>query len=140
MGKHHNPYAPEFRAQMVELVKAGRSPEELAREFEPTAQTIYNWVAQSDRDSGRRHDGLTTAEREELTRLRRENRQLRLEREILSKAAAWLRGRPERCPRRVRIHESEPGHIAHCDDGAIAANFGQRLLRVAGAQPIETIV
>ncbi|NRO99804.1 hypothetical protein GWC77_28895 [Paraburkholderia sp. NMBU_R16] len=36
MGKHHNPYAPEFRAQMVELVKAGRSPEELAREFEPT--------------------------------------------------------------------------------------------------------
>lgn len=91
MGKHHNPYAPEFRAQMVELVKAGRSPEELAREFEPTAQTIYNWVAQSDRDSGKRHDGLTTAEREELTRLRRENRQLRLEREILSN---FLSGRP----------------------------------------------
>jgi transposase len=90
MGKHHNPYAPQFRAQMVELVKAGRSPEELAREFEPSAQTIYNWVAQSDRDSGKRHDGLTTAEREELTRLRRKVRQLELEREILSKAAAWF--------------------------------------------------
>ena len=90
MGKHRNPYAPEFRAQMVELVKAGRSPEELAREFEPTAQTIYNWVAQADRDTGKRHDGLTTAEREELTRLRRKVRQLELEREILSKAAAWF--------------------------------------------------
>ncbi|NRO98510.1 transposase [Paraburkholderia sp. NMBU_R16] len=90
MGKHHNPYAPEFRAQMVELVKAGRSPEELAREFEPTAQTIYNWVAQADLDTGKRHDGLTTAEREELTRLRRKVRQLELEREILSKAAAWF--------------------------------------------------
>ena len=71
-------YPAEFRAQMVELVRAGRTPEELAKEFEPTAQTIYNWVAQTDRDSGKRHDGLTTAEREELTRLRRENRQLKL--------------------------------------------------------------
>jgi len=90
MGKHRNPYPPEFRAQIVELVKAGRTPEELAQEFEPTAQTIYNWVAQADRDTGKRHDGLTTSEREELTRLRRENRQLKLEREILSKAAAWF--------------------------------------------------
>jgi len=90
MGKHRNPYPPEFRVQLVELVKAGRSPEELAREFEPTAQTIYNWVAQSDRDAGKRHDGLTTSEREELTRLRRKVRQLELERDILSKAAAWF--------------------------------------------------
>lgn len=90
MGKHRNPYAPEFRTQMVELVKAGRTPEELAGEFEPTAQTIYNWVAQADRDSGKRHDGLTTAEREELTRLRRKVRQLEVESEILSKAAAWF--------------------------------------------------
>jgi hypothetical protein len=55
---------------------------------EPSAQAIRNWVAQADRDEGRREDGLTTAERDELSRLRRENRQLRLEREILSKAAA----------------------------------------------------
>jgi len=90
MAKTRLPYTPEFRRQMVELVRVGRSPEELAREFEPTAQSIRNWVAQAGRDAGRRGDGLTTAEREELNRLRRENRQLRLEREILSKAAAWF--------------------------------------------------
>ena len=75
---------------MVELVQAGRSPEALAREFEPTAQSIRNWVAQAARDSGRGDGGLTTAERQELSRLRHENRQLRQEREILSKAAAWF--------------------------------------------------
>jgi transposase len=90
MGRHRAPYPAEFRAQMVELVKAGRTPEELAREFEPTAQTIINWVAQADRDTGMRQDGLTTAERQELTRLRRENRQLKIERDILSHAAAWF--------------------------------------------------
>ncbi|MGF6374520.1 transposase [Paraburkholderia sp. RAU6.4a] len=51
MGKHRTPYPAEFRAQMVELLKAGRRPEELEKEFEPTAQTIYNWVAQADRDT-----------------------------------------------------------------------------------------
>jgi transposase len=89
MAKHRTPYPAEFRAQLVELVKAGRRPEELEKEFEPTAQTIYNWVAQADRDTGVRHDGLTTAERQELTRLRREVRQLKMERDILSHAAAW---------------------------------------------------
>ena len=83
-------YAPEFRRQIVELVRAGRCPEELGREFEPSAQAIRNWVAQADRDEGRRGDGLTSDEREELRRLRRENRQLRQEREILAKAAAWF--------------------------------------------------
>ena len=72
-------------------VGPGRShAEDLAREFEPTAQSISNWVAQSDRDAGRRTDGLTTAERTELTQLRREDRRLKLERDILSKAAAWF--------------------------------------------------
>jgi transposase len=72
------------------MVRAGRSPSELAREFEPTASAIRGWVAQADRDEGKRADGLKTDEREELTRLRRENSQLKLEREILSKAAAWF--------------------------------------------------
>ena len=90
MPKTRTAYPPAFRQQMIELVRAGRSPEDLAREFEPTAQTIRNWVAQADRDEGRRNDGLTTAEREELRRLRRENRRLREEREILSKATAWF--------------------------------------------------
>ena len=75
---------------MIELVHAGRTPEELAHEFEPTAQSIRNWVAQWERNAGRGDGGLTTAEREELSRLRRENRQLRLEWEILSKAAPWF--------------------------------------------------
>jgi transposase len=90
MGKKKRPYAAEFRGRMIELVRAGRSPESLAEEFEPTAQSIRNWVAQADRDEGRRADGLTSAEHEELTRLKRENRQLKLERDILSKAAAWF--------------------------------------------------
>ena len=59
-------YAPEFRRQMVELVRAGRTPEELAREFEPTVNTIRKWVEQHDLDEGRRADGLTTEERREL--------------------------------------------------------------------------
>ena len=90
MPKTRKPYPPEFREQMVALVRAGRSPEELSREFEPSAQSISNWVAQADRDEGKRKDGATSAEREELRRLRKENRQLKLEREILSKAAAWF--------------------------------------------------
>ena len=84
------PYAPEFRQQMIDLVRAGRNPESLSREFEPTAQTIHNWVRQADLDDGRRHDGATSAEREELRRLRRDNKRLRQEREILAKAAAWF--------------------------------------------------
>jgi len=90
MPRTRPPYSPEFRQQIIELVQAGRSPEELAREFEPTAQTIGNWVKQADLDDGRRQDGLTTAERQELVRLRREIKQVRLEREILAKAAAWF--------------------------------------------------
>ena len=84
------PYPPEFREQLVALVRAGRTPEDLAREFEPTAQSIANWLVQARRDSGIRRDGLTTPERTELTQLRLENRPLKLERDILSKAAAWF--------------------------------------------------
>src|SRR6202046_432465 len=90
MAKTRGAYPPEFRRQMVELVHAGRTPEELAHEFEPTAQSIRNWVAQWERNAGRDDGGLTTAERAELSRLRRENRQLRLEWEILSNACPGL--------------------------------------------------
>ncbi len=90
MPQGRRPYPMEFRQRIIELVRAGRSPTELAREFEPTAESINAWVKQADRDEGRREDGLTTQEREELRRLRRENRQLRLEREILAKATAWF--------------------------------------------------
>ena len=100
MPRTRKPYAAEFRRQMVELVRAGRNPEELAREFEPSAQSIRNWVVQADRDEGRRKDGLTTEERQELSRLRRENRRLREEREILSKAAAWFARETDSIPRK----------------------------------------
>jgi len=90
MPQNHRPYPPEFRQRIIELVRKGRTPEELGRQFEPSAQCIRNWVRQADRDEGRRQDGLTTAEQEELGRLRRENRTLREEREILKKAAAWF--------------------------------------------------
>ena len=90
MPRTREPYPPDFRQQMIELVKAGRSPEELSREFEPTAQTIHNWVRKTDLDAGVRSDGLTSLEREELRRLRRENKQLRVKWEILKKAVAWF--------------------------------------------------
>ena len=87
------PYPAEFRRQMVELVRAGRKPTQLAREFGVTAQSISTWVAQAAADSGkpaRNMDLLGNAEREELARLRRENRQLKLERDILATATAWF--------------------------------------------------
>lgn len=83
-------YRAPFREQLVELVRAGRPPEELSREFKPTAQTIHNCVAQYERDRGTRKDGPTTVEQIELRQLRREVRQLKLEREILSKPGAWF--------------------------------------------------
>ena len=72
MPKSHARYAPEYRRRMVELVRAGRSPDDLAKEFEPTAQSIRNWVAQAERDAGRRLDGLTSDDRQELTAAARE--------------------------------------------------------------------
>jgi len=90
MPRTRRAYPPEFRRQIVELVRAGRSMAELAREFEPTYETIRKWVRQADLDEGNGAGGPTTDEKEELRRLRRENRQLKLEREILAKAAAWF--------------------------------------------------
>lgn len=83
-------YPPEFRQKLIELVASGRSPEELAKEFEPSAQTIRNWVKRAEADGGKRRDMLTSAEREELTKLRRELKQVKLEREILAKATTWF--------------------------------------------------
>ena len=97
MPRTRPPYPTEFRRQMVELVRAGRDPNDPARELEPSAPAIRDWVAAADRSEGRREAkpppadrSLTAAERDELVRLRRENRQLKLERDILSRATAWF--------------------------------------------------
>lgn len=83
------PYPPEFRRQMVELVRSGRTADDLQREFRVSRESIRLWVAQAEREESDR-EALKPDERAELERLRRENRQLRLERDILSKAAAWF--------------------------------------------------
>ena len=84
-------YAPEFRAEAVRLVReGGRNPEQLARDLGCTAQSIRTWVRQAELDDGRRTGGLTTAEREELRRLRAEVRVLTMERDLLKKAAAFF--------------------------------------------------
>ena len=71
MGKRKR-YSAELRLQLVRLVRSGRTWEELAGEFEPSAQAIWNWVKQAELDEGTRTDGLKTEELEELARLRRE--------------------------------------------------------------------
>ena len=88
MQRYRAAYPPEFRRQMMEEVRSGRTPEDGAREFEPTAQSISTWVKQAERDAGNRADGPTSAQREERGRLRRENHRLRQQRDILAKAAA----------------------------------------------------
>jgi len=90
MPKSRPPYPPEFRQRIIELVRNGRTPESLAEQFEPSAQTIRNWLAQANREARERSDGLTTDEREELRRLWRQNKTLREEPEILKKAAVWF--------------------------------------------------
>ena len=90
MARTRPPYPEEYREQIIALALSGRPLTELAEEFEPTYETIRKWVRQAERDGGLTTAGLTSDEREELRRLRRENRKLRLEREILAKATAWF--------------------------------------------------
>jgi transposase len=99
MPKSKPPYPAEFRQQIIELARAGRTPAELSREFGPSAQSIGNWITQSARDSGKPlpgKEGLSTAEREELVRLRRKLRQVEQERDILVKATAWFAARHDK--------------------------------------------
>ncbi len=91
MPKSKPPYPPEFRTEAIRLAQtSGRSHSAIARELGMTTETLRQWLKQADVDEGRRSDGLTIEEQEELRRLRRENRILREEREILVKAAAFF--------------------------------------------------
>jgi transposase-like protein len=136
MPKSHVPYSPEFRARIIELVRKGRTPEQLARQFEPSAQAIRNWVRQADRDAGHREDGLTTTEQEELRRLRRENRTLREEREIL-KNTCGAPGAGPPAGRETRRAARRPRQVIHHSDHGsqyTSITFGLRC-REAGVQP-----
>lgn len=99
MPRTRPPYPTEFREQIVEFARLGRAPAELSREFGCSAQTITNWVAQAAVDAGKPlpgKDRLSSAEREELARLRRDNRRLQMERDILAKATAWFAARGDK--------------------------------------------
>lgn len=96
----HRPYTAEFRARIVELARSGRSQISLEKQFGVTATTIRSWLMQADLDEGVRKDGLTTDEKQELARLRREVKVLREERDILSKAAAWFAQEAAPTPKR----------------------------------------
>lgn len=97
--KHPRAYPLEFRLNVIDLVRSGRRLEDVATEFQLAPQTVRNWLNQADVDTGRR-DGVSGAEREELAKLRKENRQLKIEREILSKAAAWFARETDSIPSR----------------------------------------
>jgi transposase len=90
MPRTRPPYPQEFRDRIVELARSGRTPAELAEEFEPTEPTIRSWIKQADRDEGKSAEGLSTDEREELRELRKKLRQMKQERDILAKATAWF--------------------------------------------------
>ncbi len=84
-------FPPEYKAEVVELVRStGKTPAQVARELDLTETAVRDWVKWADLDAGRRSDGLTTAERDELRRLRRQVRELQEEREVVRKAAVFL--------------------------------------------------
>lgn len=91
-GKTRPPYPPAYRTEAIRALRAGRQPEELGRELGVSGQTLRNWLKQADLDEGVRKDGLTSDERLELSRLRREVHRLRQEKEILKRAAVFFAG------------------------------------------------
>jgi transposase len=88
MPKTRPPYPDEFRREAVELVRSGRAIRDVAESLGVSQQTLRNWVKQVAVDLRERDDGLTSDEREELRRLRRENARLKQERDILKRATA----------------------------------------------------
>jgi transposase len=83
-------YSPEFRREAIELLRQGRSRRELSESLGVSEQTLRNWRRQDQIDRRERDDGVTTDERAELARLRRENTRLRQERDLLKRAAAFF--------------------------------------------------
>ena len=131
MPRYRTAYPPEFRRQMVDLVRSGRTPEELAREFEPTAQSISTWVKQAERDAGKRTDGPTSADRESW--LAFAVRTIACVRSATSwqRRQPGSRGRARRARTGLPVHERAPGHVSHSYNGPRPEGFGLGLLRLA---------
>lgn len=88
--RHRRVFTPEYKAEVVEFCRSsGRTVGQVARDLEVSETVVRRWVNQTETDAGQRA-GLTTTEREELTRLRKENRVLRQERDILKRATAFF--------------------------------------------------
>jgi transposase len=123
VGKSKPAYPAEFRAEAVRLARTGQpSIAQIARDLGVSDGALRNWIRQADLNEGRRTDGLTSAEREELTRLRRENRVLKDEREILKKVPMIL-GSPPQMKMVVRWRILA--------DDSVREAVGQRLVRRA---------
>ena len=149
MPKTRPPYSSEFRRQMVELVRAGRDPADLAREFEPSAQAIRNWVVQADRQEGRREvkpvaDALGTPERE-AWRARRHGPDYGAKCVSSGWSVTFSQNprpgspaRPARCRPGLPVHEREPGYIPCCCNGARARCVEGGFLCVAAPPAIRT--
>ena len=132
MPRTRPPYPPEFRAEAVRLARSAEQPlARTARDLGVSLETLRAWIKQADLDSGQRTDGLTTAEREELIRLRRENRTLRMEREILVKASAFFAREIDGTPQGCSASSSEsgpaipwPGCVAYWASPPVASTPG----------------
>jgi len=135
MRRTHPPYDAAYRQRIVELVQSGRTLASIAKEFGCTTKSIACWVKQAGLESPAQIDVLTTDEKTELTRLRREVRILREEKIISKKPRPGLPRKAQQCPSCVQIHESEPGRASDCDDEPSVVGDPERLLRVAETAP-----
>ena len=128
--KHTHPYPADFRQKVVELARSGRGTHDLAAEFKIAGQTIRNWIKQADVDTGRRSDGLTTAEHEERC-FARKTGSSRSSAKFWEKLQPGSLARPIRFPQGLRIRESAPGHLAGNNAGQAAKRDQRRALFAA---------
>src|SRR5687768_11284363 len=128
MPRTRPPYPPEFRRQAVELIRSGTPLKQVASDLGVSEQTLRNWRRQQDVDAGRA-EGLSSEEREELRRLRRENRRLQQERDILKAAAAFFaRETDRRCV--LAVDRREEGTASRLPAVRRARGQPGRLLRL----------
>lgn len=143
MSQRRGAYPPEFRQQMVELVRAGRKSSELSREFGCHQTSIDAWARQAKADElggGKPYAPLTSAERQELAQLRRQLRQITMERDILAKACDHgLPTRTAASTRHLRADPGKPGRPTRASHVPTPERFLQRLLRLVrpSAQPAQ---